>query len=432
VRPGQLQQERSGFLSKGVAAAPGKGGEQLGRAAEGHALPRAQQVDHVRRFALAPEEIGRVAHRAAMEKGIDGGHGGDCSIEGEEAKLRSGYNHGLMPASPRRRFRWICLLWLIAPLPLWWALRGIRPADVLAALGRLGPGPLAALVAVNVLTLLSFSARWWIILRAQGHPLPYLTLTGYRLASFGVSYFTPGPQFGGEPLQVYLLQRRHGVPGPVSAAATALDKILELLVNFAVLMVGLMLLAAWGLFPGLTGAPVIGALLALIALPVGFLAAAWGQRRPLTWMMERLPARTIQSPGFQRIYGVVLESEQQVSDFCRAQMRALLWALAASALSWALILYEYWLSMSFLGLRLTPRQLITAVTINRLAFLVPLPGGLGALESGQVLAMTLLGLDPALGITQSLVIRARDVLAGGLGLWLGGHAAFGPQPQRQP
>jgi len=37
--------------------------------------------------------------------------------------------------------------------------------------------------------------------------------------------------------------------------------------------------------------------------------------------------------------------------------------------------------------------------------------------------MTLLGLDPALGVTQSLVIRARDVLVGGLGLWWGGRAA---------
>ena len=148
-------------------------------------------------------------------------------------------------ASPRRlpRLRPAYLLWLIVPLLLGWALRDIRPAEVAAALGRLGPGQIAALVLVNALTLLSFTGRWWLILRAQGYAIPYLALTGYRVAAFGVSYFTFGPQVGGEPLQVYLLQRRHGVPGSTSAAATALDKLLELLVNFTALVIGLVLMS---------------------------------------------------------------------------------------------------------------------------------------------------------------------------------------------
>ena len=76
-------------------------------------------------------------------------------------------------ASPRRlpRLRPAHLLWLIVPLLLGWALRDIRPAEVAAALGRLGPGQIAALVLVNALTLLSFTGRWWLILRAQGYAL---------------------------------------------------------------------------------------------------------------------------------------------------------------------------------------------------------------------------------------------------------------------
>lgn len=139
--------------------------------------------------------------------------------------------------------------------------------------------------------------------------------------------------------------------------------------------------------------------------------------------MQWLPERYTGSSRYRSVYTVVQESEQQVSQFCRTQPWALSGALLISAVSWGLILAEYWLSMSFLGLRLTPIQLVTAVTINRLAFLAPLPGGLGALESAQVLAMTTLGLNPAIGISQGLIIRARDVLVGGLGVWWGARAA---------
>jgi hypothetical protein len=36
------------------------------------------------------------------------------------------------------------------------------------------------------------------------------------------------------------------------------------------------------------------------------------------------------------------------------------------------------------------------------------------------MAMGLIGVNPALGVSLSLIIRLRDVILGGLGLWLGG------------
>ncbi len=320
------------------------------------------------------------------------------------------------------KFKLIYLLWLAAPLLLWWALRDIHWAQVWAAVARLGLWQIAVLVAINILTLLSFTGRWWLILRALGYTIPYLTLTGYRTASFGVSYFTPGPQFGGEPLQVYLVERNHSVPGPAAAAATALDKILELLINFLFLAAGIALIGEWRLFPGWSGSNVLGAMLILLALPVGFLAASWAGWHPFTRLMRRAPQRVAQAAAYQRALRVVEESEKEVSQLCRERPATLIGAVVITVVSWFLILAEYWLGMYFLGLSLTPMQLMTAVTINRLAFLAPLPGGLGALESSQVLAMTVLGLPPASGVSQGLVIRTRDVMVGLVGLWIGWRA----------
>ncbi len=92
-------------------------------------------------------------------------------------------------------------------------------------------------------------------------------------------------------------------------------------------------------------------------------------------------------------------------------------ALALSLLSWGLLLSELWLAVRFLGPSLTWLQLIAILTAARVAFLLPLPGGLGTLEASQVLAFQAIGLDPAMGLSLSLVIRARDALFGGVGLW---------------
>jgi uncharacterized membrane protein YbhN (UPF0104 family) len=62
-------------------------------------------------------------------------------------------------------------------------------------------------------------------------------------------------------------------------------------------------------------------------------------------------------------------------------------------------------------------QTVSALTAARLAFLTPLPSGLGALEASQVLAMQALGLEPTFGISISLLIRLRDILFGMVGFW---------------
>jgi uncharacterized membrane protein YbhN (UPF0104 family) len=92
---------------------------------------------------------------------------------------------------------------------------------------------------------------------------------------------------------------------------------------------------------------------------------------------------------------------------------------------WLSLLGEYLLMVRFLGIPFDLVQGVIALTLAQLAFLVPLPGGLGALEASQVLAMQLFGLSPALGLSLSLLIRARDVIFGGAGLILAAWLARG-------
>ena len=321
------------------------------------------------------------------------------------------------------------LLWLVAPLLLWWTLRGVPLRDAWGVLARLGPGQILALILANGLVLFTMSGRWWLILRAQGHAISYLSLVGYRLAAFGVSYFTPGPQFGGEPLQVYLVQRRHQVAGATAISAVTLDKLLELLSNFTFLMGGVTCILLWQVFPGAVGRGVIILPFMLLALPMGLLLAIWGGRHPVSgtlkfgagflfWRRGSEPIAWL--ARYRQFCQTVWDSEEQATRFCRESPLALLQSLLISVVSWVVIVGEYWLMLHLLGLDLTPVQAISALTAARIAFLLPLPGGMGTLEASQVLALGALGLNPAAGISLSLLIRARDVALGGLGLWWGG------------
>jgi hypothetical protein len=95
-------------------------------------------------------------------------------------------------------------------------------------------------------------------------------------------------------------------------------------------------------------------------------------------------------------------------------------AILLSVLIWIAIVFEFSLALAFLGIQMNLQQVIIALTAARIAFLLPVPAGLGTLEAGQVLAMQAMGFSPAVGISLSLLIRARDVVLGGFGLWLGG------------
>ena len=111
------------------------------------------------------------------------------------------------------RARLISLIaWLAALGLLGWILRQVPLTAVFLSLKQLQLGQIALLVLLNALVLTLLTSRWWLILWGLGYKLPFGMTMGHRLAAAGVSYFTPGPQFGGEPVQVLLVEKVHNVP----------------------------------------------------------------------------------------------------------------------------------------------------------------------------------------------------------------------------
>lgn len=323
-----------------------------------------------------------------------------------------------------RNLRWPALL--AAVVLLWFSLRSVNRVEVWAQLRTLDAGDLALLALVNLAVLATFSARWWILLRAQGYAVPYAKLMGYRLAAFAVSYFTPGPQIGGEPLQGYSVTARHGVPAPVSAAAVLLDKAFEMMASFIFLVAGLIFVVQPELLPRGLRAPLLTSGVGLLLLPGALLAALAMGRRPVSgawdWAATRWARLRRMKPTRARragrSYQAVRAAEVQSTTLCRSHPAWWAAATAATALSWVALMAEFWLMARILGLGLTFGQAMAALLAMRWAVLLPLPAGLGALEASLIFAARALGLDPAAGLSMALLIRARDLLLGFIGLWI--------------
>ncbi|MEZ4592522.1 MAG: lysylphosphatidylglycerol synthase transmembrane domain-containing protein [Chloroflexota bacterium] len=302
--------------------------------------------------------------------------------------------------------------WCVALLVLWLVVRSVPLREVVQTLAQLRGWQLAALVGLNGLVLLGLNGRWHILLIGLGYKLPFGSLLGHRLAAFGVSYFTPGPHFGGEPVQVLLVERQHGVPRSVAIAAVSLDKTVELLLNFGFLAFGVLLVVQNGLLGEAIGGRTAVWTTLLLLPPTLYLWLIWHGRQPVSWLLRR-----VKLAGWAT---AVSTSEAQMTTLCQQNPGALLGAIAISALTWGVMIAEFYAMASFLGLSLSLAQLIALLTAARVAYLLPLPGGLGTLEASQVWALGLMGFNPAAGLGLSLLIRLRDVSLGLLGLgWMG-------------
>jgi uncharacterized protein (TIRG00374 family) len=321
----------------------------------------------------------------------------------------------------RKYLRWKYAAWLLWPASLILLMLSVHsiPLDAMReTLSGLRVWQLGVLGLLNCLIFILFSLRWWWLARAMGGQTKLGTITAYRLAAFGVNYLTPGPQFGGEPLQVALLTKQQNIPAPDAAASVTLDKLLELIINLGFLVWGLALGLTGSLISGPSGRYGLGLAAGLLAIPLIYLASISSGRLPITHLVGRIPTRLEQNSLIQTLVQFVYDSEKQIMRFCTEQPRVLLGPACLSFLGWGLMILEFWFSMRILNLPVSLIEAFIVMTISRLAFLAPIPGGLGALEAGLLLAISALGYSPAHALSLSLLIRVRDGLLAVLGMMI--------------
>lgn len=313
-----------------------------------------------------------------------------------------------------RALRILAVYSLLAAL-LYWALRNAPMTDIWNTLNNLQLWQIVTLMIINMVIYALITLRWWLVVRAESKSVPYIPLLGVRVAVFGVSYFTLGPQVGGEPLQVLYLQRKYGLTYTRATASVIMDKLLEFMANFLLLAIGLTAILQAGILStnGSSSILNLSGLVILMVWPPVHIILLHHKRYPISAFLRIFPK--------SRATRFITASERMAGTFCQRHLSALIFSMLVSLLAGMALIMEFALITSFLQIDLSIWQTISAWTAGWLAFLIPLPGGLGALEASEVFALGTFGVPAASAIGVTLLMRGRDLLIGGLGLFLAGH-----------
>lgn len=299
--------------------------------------------------------------------------------------------------------------WLLSFLLAGYIFSQLPPTDFLQAIELLRMTDWATLLGINLAVLILLATRWLILIRALGLNISLLQILGVRQAGAMISFVTPGPQLGGEPLQVYWLWRRYLVPGPTAVLAVGLDRFFELFVNFSVLLVAVLMLVGYAATPEIDWVTITALLLVIVLLMIA--AALTFVFRPtrLRRLIRRLIEQWQHHPRLRKLGDHWAAINNQLRELTARHHRALGFAILVSCLAWAGLIVEFWFLLRLAQVPLDVADFILLFALMRLAFLLPMPGGIGSVEAAFFWAFQALGLSLSMVASVVVLMRIRDL-----------------------
>ncbi len=284
-----------------------------------------------------------------------------------------------------------------------------------AAVRDVRVGQLAIYAGLAVAATVAYSARWLMVSRAVGSRPSLAGLVAARLAGDAVGSLVPSAKLAGEPVRIALL-RAQGISGARASAGVALDRMLEMTGNMLCVVAYIAVFSATRALGSTQWAAVL-LLLAMLAGLAGLavplvmlrrgqrpLARLYGARRLMA--IERLAAWLV----------ALRRTEDHLLEFFRDRAAVFVWGIAASLAIEALVLCEYHFLLAGFGVDTDLPTLLLVLLGSGVARAAPTPAGLGALETGQVAALTLAMGHPETGFVVGMVLRLHETIWMALGL----------------
>lgn len=295
-----------------------------------------------------------------------------------------------------------------------WLLLDVGPQKLWHDAAALGWGVLAVIAVEGVADWLHTCA--WQRCFSGAHRPSVLSLWWPHLAGGAINFVTPTATLGGEVVRGALVPP--DVPGAEATASIAVNKLAATLsdVLLSLAGVGLLVVAvdlpaevhvAVGVALGLFAAAVAGF---LVAQRRGRLASYLGERRGLQ--------RLLGAERAERFAAVAADVDTRIAAFHADTPGDLAASIALHALGSSVgaaqLALFLWLLGVPVGLFTVSLVFLVARVIDLAAFLIP--ARLGVQEGSRMFAMRLAGLDPALGLLFSLVLRLEQIVFAALGL----------------
>ncbi len=198
-----------------------------------------------------------------------------------------------------------------------------------------------------------------------------------------------------------------------SFLAIALDRFFELWVNFAVLLLGILFLIFSGsnLTSWISAALIIGIALFFLCFLAWF---AIKRNASITTLINSIGLKWLDSKRLSNIHFHWNNISNSLQSTLNKKL-TLLTALLLSITGWLLTFFELYLVLSFFNITLSTSDFILLLVAMRIAFLLPLPGGIGTLEASVLWVFSALALPETAAAALLALIRFRDVIVLGIG-----------------
>lgn len=261
-------------------------------------------------------------------------------------------------------------------------------------------------LALSTLNFMLYTLRWHLILKAiHKKSFSFWQLFLHRMAGFGISYLTPSAQTGGEPLRILLLHD-DGVRTKTATSSVIIDKGLELAALFLFITAGIAAAILDGTLPfGLD--LILGTFFVFF-----FLMTFWfyySSVKNIGFFSSILRALRLNKLNkIAQLEEKIVEIEEEMARFYKEHLRVFLILILISIVIVSFLLLEHYLIARFMGVHLTFMETFLVSTIPYVAFVIPIPGGLGILEGGHAAIFAALGISIN-AFVMVFIIRMRDL-----------------------
>lgn len=282
--------------------------------------------------------------------------------------------------------------------------------DLASVVRRADPFYLALCVLLSPVLVAASTWKWSAVLRQEGHPSRFGALFASYLVGYFFSNFLPS-NVGGDVARSYRVGRAIGDQA-AAAASIVVERVTGLLGLLALAVTMPWLRPDLALHPALLipSAAALAGLLVLLA--AGFF--------PWRGSVTSVPAQS----WWGRVRALILRfaaRSGQALATVRSDPGYLFRLLALTALFYALAMLNVWLAFRAFGATPALADLAAVLPAALLVAMIPVSlGSLGLAEGAYVFYFGLVGMDPALTLVMSLLLRAKILLlgsAGGIVYW---------------
>ncbi|MFO7710361.1 MAG: lysylphosphatidylglycerol synthase transmembrane domain-containing protein [Candidatus Woesearchaeota archaeon] len=261
--------------------------------------------------------------------------------------------------------------------------------------------------------ILCLVTRWYLILFSMGQEINFTKLFFIYTSGFSIAYLSPVPITGGEGAKAFLLNKNN-IEYRKGLTSVLIDKSIEATMNVIFSIIGLIFLVLHLALPQNTILTItLGTIIAIMAL-------AFFYYRNLTEKPILMPAfralRFINSRFVYRHEYSVREIEKRISFFFRKKRLVFMLALTVSFTAWIFMFIEYKLLLLTFGYNAPISILFLVIAVVAIAYIVPIPAALGALEGGQVTITRMTYMNSADAVAFSTILRSRDLIVTFTGL----------------